>query len=133
MRVKLEGYVSNSRQFLCLFLLLFICLPAIVRGQSDAMFAHSDSFAVATDTTDIFFSPLYQQVTVKAEGANMWIIYGAPDTTSWSTRDEWFYLPIGETISFGTLTKLRAVRVKTASGSGVLYVVGAKKERQYAL
>ena len=128
MRVKLE---SSFRLFL--FTFLIVCLPITAQGQSDAMFAHSDSFAVSTDTTDIFFSPIYQQVTVKVEGANMWIIPGAPDTTSWSTRDEWIYMVIGETISFGTLTKLRALRVKTDSGSGVLYVVGAKKDMQYAL
>ena len=133
MRVKHENRASDSCQLLCLFLLMFMCLPTIVKGQSDAMFAHIDSFAVGTDTTDIFFGTLYQQATVKVEGANMWLIPGAPDTTSWSTRDEWIYMVIGETISFGTLTKLRALRVKTDSGSGVLYVVGAKKERQYAL
>ena len=120
-----------KRLLLAALLLLGMTSPVI--GQpGGATYAHSDSIAIGTDTTDVTFSVVYQQCSIWIQGGLGWMIVGAPDTVSWSSRDEWIRMEENTVISYGTLSKVRKIRAKMNTGTGVLYIVGIKKSAQYS-
>ena len=123
----------KSLAFIAFAVLLAVSSSFGQAGTSGATYAHIDSFKVTVgETLDVTFTTVYQQASLKFIGSGgAWIILGAPDTTNWATRTEWLFIAEGEVINLGTLTKLRKVRIKPATTTGTLYIIGTKKAAQW--
>lgn len=92
-------------------------------------YAWSDSITVGTSGRDSTFSRVWEEVNIKAVGGDAWIRYGAPDTSSWSSR-KWYRIVSGESISFGPGTKLRRLQFKANASTVTFYFAGYKKRWQ---
>lgn len=94
-------------------------------------YAWADSITVGTSSTDSLFINRWEQVALKFEGTSTgYIRFGAPDTTSWSSRD-WYQLTAGEVLVFGPATKLVRAEWKTSTGTMTVYMAGYKRVPQW--
>lgn len=89
-----------------------------------------DSLSLSTSAVDSHFAVLWQDVSLWADGCDLRIRVGSPDTTSWSSR-KWSHVIDGQVVSFGPATKLKRLEYKAATGTGTLILMGYKKSAQY--
>jgi len=116
------------KKLLCL---LFILCAISLQGQSlGTRYFWSDTLQIATGVNTSTFTAVWEQATFYTNGALCYFKVGAPDVADWSSRD-YILLPAGSSFSIGPNPKLKKLSVYLASGTGVLYIVGYKKEAQY--
>lgn len=121
----------NALLLVALFgLFFFIGQPVSVQGQIGQRYLWADSMSVSTIAADSTFGQRWETVTMWTDTVAIYFRAGAPDVTSWSSRD-WIYLPVGSSITFGAATPLVRLEVKTVSGTGKLFMIGNKTKRQY--
>jgi len=89
-----------------------------------------DSTTITTVAIDSAYVVQWEQITVRTDTVVLWYRAGAPDTTSWSSR-EWMRLASGATLSYGPATPLRRLEFRAGAGTGVIYKEGYKKVAQY--
>lgn len=106
-------------------------LSGSVAAQGN-LYLWQHAIAVGTAEQDSAWtgSTEWYDVTIYADTVDTWLTFGAPDTTSWSSRDA-ILLKAGTSIYIGPSTRLRRMLFSTVSGSGVFYLVGRKKRAQY--
>lgn len=125
---------SSKRRFFLALLLFTISMaiePEMVRAQSNATnYVWLDSIATSTTGRDSLFATTWEQVLIKPVGGAIYLKFGSPDTTSWSSRS-WWYLADGEAIGFGAGTRLRRLQWKSVSGTITVYMTGYKKVAQF--
>lgn len=92
-------------------------------------YAWQDSATVNVTGRDSTFARIWEDVDIKCHGGDGWIRWGAPDTSSWSSR-KWYRLAAGEHINFGPGTKLRRLQFKAVTGTTTFYFAGHKKRWQ---
>ena len=93
-------------------------------------FVWCDSNSVTETAIDSIYTTRWEQVSIKFEGCHGWVKWGAPDTSSWAQR-KWWYLPEGETLTFGFRTPLKRLAFKSAGANGFFYTAGYKRRAQY--
>lgn len=86
-------------------------------------------FRIATSTvvTDTTFSGSWEYVTIWPDSAACYIqIASDGDTSGIATRDS-ILLIEGASITIGSQSKLKRLRIWTSSGSGVVYLTGIRR------
>jgi hypothetical protein len=114
-----------------LFIPLCLLFTSTLFGQTFGLrYLHVDSLSVSTTAVDTTWELQWEEVTVVADTVDLYIRFGAPDYGSWTSRT-WFRLNSGMSISIGPSPKLKKIEIKTVSGTGIVYFIGYKRERQY--
>lgn len=117
------------RKLLLAFLLLFL-FSSMVLGQLGNRYFYSDTLNITTAERDTTWDTSWEVATIYSDTLDLWLKVGAPDVGSWSSRN-WFKLEAGLTLTMGPTPKLKRLSVKTVNGTGVLYIIGYKKTRQF--
>lgn len=115
---------------LSLLVLLSVAPMRSPSPQFGLNFYWADSIRATTTPIDCTFSRQWRQVVIKTDTIALWFRAGAPDTSSWSSRD-WIKLDAGESISFGTATPLKRLEFKADAGTGYVFSMGYKNAPQY--
>ncbi len=103
----------------------------LVRAQTfGTNYLWSDSLTTTTAAKDSNFTTRWEQIVVSTDTISIWYRAGAPDVTSWSSRD-WIKLDEGASLSFGPATPLQRFEWKADAGAGVIFFQGYKKTPQY--
>lgn len=91
---------------------------------------YTSRIPVTTAKSDTTFtgSDRWETVSIWFDSCDAYIQVGSPgDTSSISTRDS-ILVPERTVVSFGVEAKLRRLRYWSASGTGVLYMIGTKAD-----
>lgn len=117
----------------CIFyiqVLLILISPFPAHSQIGQFYTWQDTLHVTTASVDTTWSTPWTSVTIWSGTVDCYMVFGAPDTSSWSSR-----IPVkidaGSALIFGPATKLKRLKVWTRSGEGALYFLGYKSKRQY--
>jgi len=90
----------------------------------------ADSLQISATGRDSLFATPWEQVVIYVDGGSAYVRFGAPDTTSWSSRN-FILLQQGQVVEFGPGTKLKRLQYKMSSGTGTIYFLGSKKRAQF--
>ena len=85
---------------------------------------------VTTTERDTTWTDLWEQVTIHTNHVDVWLKIGAPDYGDWSSRN-WLRLDARKPLVIGPSPRLKKLAFKSVQGTGVIYLTGYKKERQY--
>jgi hypothetical protein len=116
---------------LVLLVVLFWAVGGLSTSHAQTVtYLWADSLGLSSTGRDSLFATPWEEVSIFVSGGSAYVKYGAPDTTSWSSRN--FILLIeGQVITFGPGTKLKRLKYKMASGTGTIYFIGTKKRAQF--
>ena len=110
-----------------LFLVLF---SSIASAQLGNRYFHVDSINVSTSSVTTTYSESWEVATIYADTVDIMVRVGAPDVGSWTSRD-YFRLNVGMALTIGPTPKLKQIAIYTTNGTGVVYIIGYKKTRQF--
>ena len=105
-------------------------VPKVEAQSFGTSYLWSDSLLTRTAAQDSNFTTRWQQLVVSTDTISIWYRAGAPDVTSWSSRD-WIKLDEGASLSFGPATPIQRFEWKADAGVGVIFFQGYKKIPQY--
>ena len=109
---------------------MLLIVPTTAKAQLGSRYLHTDSLAVSTNPVDTTWTTPWEQVTILCDSVDVLMKMGAPDVGSWSSR-VWMRINNGIAITIGPSPRLKKVEVKTITGTGHVYFIGYKKERQF--
>lgn len=111
--------------------ILLLFLPSLLFAQLGNRYFHCDTLNINTTTArDTTWSQEWEIATIYTDTLNVDLRVGAPDVGSWSSRNL-FYLESGMSLTIGPTPKLKRLWVKARNGTGVCYIIGYKKTRQF--
>ena len=111
--------------------LLFVMFVGTVSAQTlGSRYLWTHKLAATTSAVDSTFNVRWEFVTVYSDTLDLWLKIGAPDTSGWSSRS-WIKLEGGTSLFFERPIYLKRMEWKTVSGSGYLYLIGGKKQKQF--
>jgi len=114
-----------------LFCILLFVLPSIINAQSlGARYFWCDTLNLTTSVTDTTWATEWEYATIWTDTVDCYVRIGAPDYGDWTSRN-YLYLPNGLTLSIGPTPQLKRLAAYLPNGTGVLYIAGYKKTRQY--
>lgn len=115
-----------------IILLIFISVmfSSCTYGQLGSRYFHCDTLNVTPSARDTTWTDPWEQALIYADSVDLYLKIGAPDVAQWSSR-YWIYWPSGMALSIGPSPKLKRLQFRTVTGSGVVYILGYKKERQW--
>ena len=115
-----------------LLLFLVLCIvPLSLEAQAlGVRYFHCDTLNISPAARDTTWDDPWEVATIYADTVNVDLKVGAPDYGSWASRHT-FYLESGMALTIGPTPNLKRLRATTRSGTGVLYIIGYKKVRQY--
>lgn len=116
----------------CIFFIQVTYLLLVPKAQSQIgqFYTHQDTIAVSTTAVDTVWTTPWTQVSIWADTVDVYAVFGAPDTSSWDSRKE-IKITAGSAVTFGPATKLKRLKVRTRTGTGVLNLLGYKTGVQY--
>jgi len=110
--------------------LLFVFIFITLCWSLGTRYLWNHKLATTTAAIDCTFTVKWQQVTIYSDTLDIWYRAGAPDTSSWSSRD-WMKLEAGSGLKYENPVYLKRFEYKTVSGTGYIYLMGTKKSAQY--
>ena len=113
-----------------LTLFLVVMFSSMATAQLGNRYFHTDTITVTTSVYTITYDESWEEATIWADTVDVMLRMGAPDVGGWTSRD-YIRLAQGMAFSIGPTPKLKKLSVYAISGSGVVYVAGYKKTRQY--
>lgn len=123
------------RRLALAFLFLLFLVPSFLvpslQGQTlGNRYFHCDTLNVTTTARDCTWTNEWEVATIYSDSVDVDMRIGAPDVSSWSSRN-WMRLQDGSSLMIGPTPSLKKITVKTTTGTGILYIIGYKKVRQY--
>ena len=110
------------------FLFLLLILPLMAEAQFGNRYFWCDTLNATTTARDCTWTDVWEVATIYGD-ADMLLRIGAPDVGNWTSR-RWVSIEEGLALTIGPSPNLKKITWKTASGTGVLYVVGYKESAQ---
>ena len=116
---------------LLILLFLFMVFSSMVFAQLGNRYFHCDTLNTSTSAADSTWDTAWEMATIYSDSVDLYLKIGAPDVGNWSDR-KWIFLPQGLALSIGPTPKLKKLEYKTTGAStGVVYVLGYKKEVKF--